>query len=313
MPNVCHDVWVSSSQSQTPRPSNEDVQLRGLFSQALETWRQERDPQSDRLWGLVSEAAAVGRRAYDIGLHFIKSPDSSQRVVATDVLAMVAVQHRTAGGSVARAVIGLLNREEDENVQWSALVALGPTGSKEAIPVLVEWLEKDNADLRCQAVQALNLVMEATGETPEGVEAIAKATSDSDREVKFWATTSLAEGVTGNTPEIRDALGVRLFDNDDEIRNEAIYGLSIRKDPRMATTLEQALRGQRPAPRIFDAVVALGDPVLLPALEQVQPETISQQRLDEIVSTLKKNKDKGADDAPAASNGNGQDNGQPQN
>lgn len=281
---------MSSRQSPNPQPSDSDVQLRKLFGQALETWRQEQDPQSDRLWGLVSEAAAVGRRAYDIGIHFIKSPDPAQRVVATDVLAMVAVQHRTAGGSVARAMIGLLNRETDLNVQWSALVALGPTGSEEAIPVLVEWLESEDADLRCQAVQALNLVMEATGETPEGVKAIIKATSDSDREVKFWATTSLAEGVLGDTDEIRDALGVRLFDNDDEIRNEAIFGLSSRKDPRMATTLEQALRGPRPAPRIFDSVVALGDPVLLPALEQVTPETVTQQRLDDIKAGLQDQK-----------------------
>lgn len=260
--------------------------MRDLFTEALELWRSEKDPQSDGLWRLVTDAAGHGRQAYDIGLHFIKSPDAGQRVVATDILAMVAVQHPASGQSVAKAMVDLLSREEDQDVLWSALVALGPTGSHLGIDTLTRFAKHDNADLRCQAVQAITLVMEEAGTIDPGLDSLVIAMDDTDNDVKYWATTSISETLDSDSEPIREALSRRLFDTNDDIRNEAIFGLAKRKDPRMTTTLEQALLSKRPSARVFDAVEAYGDKALLPALRKANSEAISDERFEQIEASL---------------------------
>lgn len=257
--------------------------LRELFTGALDLWRAGESANSPQLWSMVSEAASHGRAAYDLGLHFLKSPDPAQRVIAADLLAMVALQNPPAGESVAKAMIHLLRDERDVTVLWSALVALGPTGSHTAIPVLVKWAEDEDPDLRCQAVQAAALIMASGGETNEGLAAIISRMEDADREVGYWATVSLASTLDVDTPEVRMALSKRLFDLDDTIRNEAIVGLSRRKDPRMFATLEAALLAPKPAERIFDAVEAYGDPRLVPILERADTSAIPPMRLQEVI------------------------------
>ena len=64
-----------------------------------------------------------------------------------------------------------------------------------------------------------------------------RLSSDTDHDVRNWATFGLGSQIEDDTPEIREALRANLGDPDHEIRGEAIIGLAERKDPEVADIL----------------------------------------------------------------------------
>lgn len=66
-------------------------------------------------------------------------------------------------------------------------------------------------------------------------------TTDSDSDVRDWATFGLAESDCDNE-KLREALMLRTSDADNDTRAEALYGLAKRRDGRVCPLIEKELR-----------------------------------------------------------------------
>jgi HEAT repeat protein len=105
----------------------------------------------------------------------------------------------------------------------------------------------------------------------EAVEVLTAMLRDEDSDVRDWAAFALGTR-ENDTPELRDALAHLLFDAADDTAAEAAYALARRKDPRVLPVLERALVEPGTGRLYLEAAAALGDPVLLPALEALRPQ-----------------------------------------
>jgi HEAT repeat protein len=106
---------------------------------------------------------------------------------------------------------------------WSA------SRSPRVIDALLPFASHPSADVRYAAVHGL-----MPHETPTFVEAMADLSRDSDRDVRDWATFTLAGQFESDSPSVRSALHERLADLDPRIRGEALVGLMRGRDTSIA-------------------------------------------------------------------------------
>ncbi len=99
-------------------------------------------------------------------------------------------------------------------------------------------------------------------------------TRDDDRDVRSWATFSLALLFEVDGPEVREALRARIGDADAVTSAEAIAGLAARADAhapelvldRLRAGAEHGFPEPAVAETIVDAAELLADPRFIPAL-----------------------------------------------
>ncbi len=151
-------------------------------------------------------------------------------------------------------LLELLLDEQHPRAAASALVALGHIQDPRALPSIYKFIAHEDSVLRHSAAFALGCFVKDSASHP----GLMLLMTDSDQDVRDWATFSL--GVWGDldSPQIRDALARRLGDKFESVRFEAIAGLAKRKDIRVLPVLIRALEGQEdPDQMLIDAACAL--------------------------------------------------------
>ncbi len=115
------------------------------------------------------------------------------------------------------------------------------------------------------------------------VDALITLSSDSDRDVRDWATAGLGTFLELDSPQIRNALVARLSEEDAEIRGEALIGLAKRKDERVLEPLKRELSGEFWGSWCFEAAELIADPMLYPLLLSLR-ERIADEGEDRFLS-----------------------------
>lgn len=104
----------------------------------------------------------------------------------------------------------------------------------------------------------------------QSISALVKLTRDSSEDVRNWATFSLGTLCHRNTAPVRDALFSRLEDDHEETKLEAMFGLALRKDPRILQVVREALQDERVSGFAIEAAEELADPSLYPFLQNLK-------------------------------------------
>ena len=99
--------------------------------------------------------------------------------------------------------------------------------------------------------------------------AMIKLSRDSDRDVRDWATFTLAKQFDSDSPALRSALEERLVDSGHEIRGEALVGLARRRYANIAQQILRELQGDFHGDSVLEAAGLLADVRFLPALEEL--------------------------------------------
>ncbi len=124
--------------------------------------------------------------------------------------------------------------------------------------------------IRWKAVGALPLLIEEPTPEHPAVQALLDACSDDDPDVRDWAVFGLGVLLDVDSPAVRDALSARLNDEEADTAGEAAVGLARRLDPRVLPVLLRELTSLDVGNLYVEAAAALGDPRLLPLLQQLQ-------------------------------------------
>ena len=106
-------------------------------------------------------------------------------------------------------------------------------------------------------------------------------TSDSDDDVRDWATFGLGDLNERNNPQIRDALWKRVKDSHMDTSHGAILGLAKRRDDRVRPILIEQLEKDDPWSTIFEAAAEFGDPGFLPRLRAIRKKAKEVKDINE--------------------------------
>lgn len=120
----------------------------------------------------------------------------------------------------------------------------------------------------------------------QSISTLIKLTRDCCEDVRNWATFSLGALCHRNTAPVRDALFARLEDDHEETKYEAIFGLAVRKDPRVLQVVKEALQCKRVWSLALEAAEELADPSLYPLLQNLKLKWQGEQSDNYLMSTL---------------------------
>jgi HEAT repeat protein len=205
-------------------------------------------------WEAVGTLRRLGsREVYDQAAEWCHSDNSLKRARGTDVLAQLGrtVEHPSNNfpDECFLIVSTLIQAEKDPLPLLPAVHALGHIGNPQAIPLVIAHRLHPNADIRFAVACALGNF----ANDPLSVGPLLTLMQDADEDVRDWATFGL--GVQGDldSDEIREALHQRLTDPFRNVREEALAGLSKRKDQRALPTLISALQESETSDAVVEA------------------------------------------------------------
>jgi HEAT repeat protein len=206
-----------------------------LFSASFEG-----DYDDEKPWEAVR---ALRRRGGDevfrLAVAHSRSDEPTHRARALDVLAQLGAREPVSerpyfDESVAIATTHLA--DTSPLVFHSAAWALAHLGGEPAASALMRLSDHIDADVRLAVAFGL-----MRSERSDAICTLRNLMEDGDAEVRNWATFALANaGASVGPParlgrldsvDIREALRKRLSDSFSEVRDEAVWGLTLRKDP----------------------------------------------------------------------------------
>jgi HEAT repeat protein len=208
-------------------------QIDSLFAQMLSG-----DYADDSQWAAVTALSRMGgREVFNRSAELCKSENPLARARGADVLAQLGKTSEQPTNNFPEesylVVSSLLDCEKDALPLTSAISALGHIGNPLAIPLIVQHVCHPKPEVRFHVACALGTFADDT----RTIKALLLLMDDGDPNIRDWATFGL--GVLGETDsdEIRDSLFLRINDPDEDTREEAMRGLSKRKDQRVLRPL----------------------------------------------------------------------------
>ncbi|MBQ0980198.1 MULTISPECIES: HEAT repeat domain-containing protein [unclassified Micromonospora] len=249
----------------------ESHEVAELFDQAVERLRLVigsvgTDDGSD----LLGHAASSGEVAVELAVGKLADPDPVVRAAACDLLGVASSQHMDVREVVATALIVLAANEPDPEVHWSIARALGDTFDARALPTLVTLAGSPDADVRFHVAVAVPAVLDDPP-VEVGVAALTTLCTDSDPDVREWATFGLGWSTTADGDDVRRALWDRTRDVEPGVREEGARGLARRRDARALPLVRELLAQDAVHRHTFQAAAYLADPSLLPLLDGFDP------------------------------------------
>ena len=214
-----------------------------------------------------------GRDIFERACKLCASENVHERCVGVDILAQLGVkpwpepyEYEFPEETIA-LLLDMLEQEQEPEMLHSIAVALGHRQDPRAIAPLVRFKNHPGDLVRYGVVHGL-----MGHEDDLAIQTLIELTTDTDTDVRDWATFALGSQIETDTPAIRAALVACLTDEDDVTRGEAMVGLARRHDSRMVEPLLAELEDSRPGDFLIEAAAEIGDPRLYPVLVQIREE-----------------------------------------
>jgi HEAT repeat protein len=224
-----------------------EAPIQQLFAETLRD-----DYEDDAPWDAVRKLRHLGtQEVFDAAKAWCSSEDPLKRAV--DVLAQLG---KTAGHpknsfpeECCSIITALVNVENDVRPLSSAIAALGHLDNPQAVPLIARFHTHTNDDVRFSVACALG----SFPNHPLSVKVLLTLMSDTNEDVRDWATFGLGVLGDADSEKIREALVQRLNDSNQDVHEEAMVGLAKRRDSRVLTRLLSALEHVTDSGRVIEA------------------------------------------------------------
>jgi len=240
------------------------------------------DADNEEFWHPVRSLQYRLRTVIERIEELLRNGDPKSRDTAATILGQSSVKEKWSVPRCVENLLSAMSRETSPKVLSSLIHALGNLHDERSVEAALPYATHPDHEVRYAVVHCLN-----GHAIDNAIHAMIQLSSDSDRDVRNWATFGLGSQIETDTPAIRDALVARLEDDDAEIRGEALVGLAERGDVRVAasflrelTTIDpETLRNWVLAIDTANAIVRLAEEagalIWLPVLEKLQALRIS--------------------------------------
>lgn len=231
-----------------------------LFELALTT------NDNDQAWNAISRLHTIATDdVFTKAVHLCHSQNALERSLGVNVIAQIGLPQHTYQEPTVQLLLQLIETEDSPIVLESIGMALGHRNDERAVEPLLPFQQHPDPSVRYSVAFGL------LGQTnPRAIACLIALSADPDTDIRDWATFGLAQQIDTDTPAIREAFIARLHDPSGNTAGEAMVGLARRKDARVIAPLMQLLQAGDAGSLLFEAAATLGDPVLLPILEQIR-------------------------------------------
>ncbi len=224
------------------------------------------DYEDDAPWTAVRELRRIGsREVFDKAAEWCRSKESRLRARGLDVLAQIGktIDHpsNVFPDESFSLVASTLKDEQEIQPLDSAIAALGHLDNPAGIPLIIQFQSHPNSHIRFAVACALG----SFPNDPQSTESLLLLMKDPDEDVRDWATFGIGVLCDLDSVEIRDALFQRLSDSNEDVREEAMAGLSKRRDQRVLPSLLAALAETAVSSRVIEATCDMLDMQANPA------------------------------------------------
>jgi HEAT repeats len=219
----------------------------------------------DAMWEFVDILRfRGGENEFNLASQLTAAAHPNERCLGAKILSQLGCGEPTYVTESVDVLIPML-RDRDLSVVCSAAYALGHRRDERAIDPLSKLADHSAADIRLSIASSLGGFDDETA-----LNVLIRLTSDTDDNVRDWATFGLGSLTEADTPEIREALFTRTNEDNGEIRGEAMVGLARRKDKRAINLVREELKRNFAGSWVLEAAELVGDTSLLPLLSALR-------------------------------------------
>jgi HEAT repeat protein len=237
-------------------------------------------------WEAISVLWSRGtREVFEAARHLCRSESAIERDLGVTILGQLKAAEEAVAEDTLTVLLEVLEHEKHTSVLSSTAIALGHRQDPRSIRPLARLKSHFSPQVRYGVVHGL-----MRHEDDLAIGTLIDLTEDSDDDVRDWATFGLGTLIDTDSPQICDVLLRRAMDEDDDTRAEAIVGLARKGDTRVVEPLHKELAllrnvcsGRYPAMLIFEAAGEIGDPRLIPVLQELK-EIWDWEDIDEAIS-----------------------------
>jgi HEAT repeat protein len=234
---------------------------------ALTSW----DSDDDLFAAVIGFIAEVGpESALSAAQEWLASGDVEAAEVGLDVLGALAERDAALWPVVLEQAERFAENGE-AHVRLSAALALGWKADSRALELWLRFARDESADVRQRAMAVLPSQFDQEMPDARVVSALLAGLEDAEPDVRDWAAMALGL-VAVDTTEVREALLRHLDDDGANTAGEAAVSLAILGDERVLPVLREWLVREDVGDLWVEAAGELGDPQLLPLLEQLREE-----------------------------------------
>ena len=197
------------------------------------------DYDDDAPWAAVKVLRRNGNREiFDSAAAWCESSEPLKRARGADILCQLRPSEAQSGdilfASESRALIArAIETETDEGPLSSELYALGHLRQPGSVPILIQYANSSNEDIRYAAAWALS----SFHDEPDANAVLMMLADDPDGDVRDYALFSLGSLDESDTPALRDLFARYLDDPFSDAKEEAIAALAQRRDTRAVLPL----------------------------------------------------------------------------
>jgi HEAT repeat protein len=246
-----------------------DHQLRSvgqMFAAALAI----EDPDDSTRFDLISEIRRLDNaEAFTELADRAASDDAATADLAIEVLGQFGYERGRPWLEESLPLVIAATETSEPRTLATAITALGSLGDPRGLPIVLRHSCDEEPEVRFAVACALPWV---AGDPPDlsAVAALIDLMTDSDGEVRDWATFGLGVQTDADSPEVRRALAERLDDPDGATGGEALVGLARRGDSSIVHRLLELLSTPEAGNLEVEAAAELGDARFLGALLELE-------------------------------------------
>jgi hypothetical protein len=197
----------------------------------------------------------------------VSRPPTAVRVAAAETLGDRCNGHPEAVDGALPELLSMLADEDDPAVLEAIAGSLGHMWDPRCLQSLLGLTGHADRDVRLAATQGLGGAL-CDVEDAGGVARLVTLTTDTDAEIRDWATFTLAH-LDADSDTIRAALWERVGDHEGDTCGEALVGLARRKDASVYDEIKRHLRTDA-GNLIVEAAAELADARVYPLLVELR-------------------------------------------
>ncbi len=227
----------------------------------------------DTYWDVVHTLQRVGDQSvYTAARDLCRSSDEERQILGVDILSEFGREEGNPRAAEAVELVSdLVRRTQSSRVVGASLRALGLLGDESALPQVLRHAHDVSPEVRQQVARAIPSLA-GNPEREEALEALIGLMSDPAADVRDWATFGLGSQLQSDSSKIRTALLERVEDEEGSVDGEALVGLALRQDERVAGKIVRRLERGDAGPLVVEAAATMPRRRFLPALYALQQD-----------------------------------------
>lgn len=220
-------------------------------------------------WKIIFELRNfVDQEMVDQCFTLINSKEDKLKIIGIDILSQLGINREEFSKTLLQNIFRILPNTENEDLIHSCLIAIGHNNnnlSHKQLKVLENFKKSKSKDIRYALVFSIMSI-----EIQIAIDILIFLSKDKSPKVRDWAVFCIGTQISNDNQQIRDVLFERCFDKDDQTKQEAIKGLSIRKDERVNEVILQELKSENFDSLLFDTILSLENgKIFLPELKKI--------------------------------------------